>query len=66
MENCLSYFEYPEKYKTAFMRLMQGTIQFEVNGHLSGDYRLEKGTGQGDPKVEKPLELKIGSCVLKK
>ena len=35
---------------TAFMRLMEGTLQFEVNGHISGDYKLEKGTGQGDPK----------------
>ena len=50
MENCLKFYGYPERYVTAFMRLMEGTLQFEVNGHISGDYKLEKGTGQGDPK----------------
>ena len=51
MENCLQFYEYPERYREAFMRLVRnGTIQFEVNGHISGDYELEKGTGQGDPK----------------
>ena len=36
---------------TTFLWLMEGTLQFEVSGHIiSGDYKLEKRTGQGDPK----------------
>ena len=27
-----------------------GTIQFEINGNLSEDFQLNRGTGQGDPK----------------
>ena len=27
-----------------------GTLQFEINGHLSNDFELNRGTGQGDPK----------------
>ena len=51
VENCLEFYGYPERYRKAFMRLVRnGTLQFEINGHLSGDYDLEKGTGQGDPK----------------
>ena len=49
-ENCLEFYGYPERYRKAFMRLVRnGTLQFEINGHLSGDFDLEKGTGQGDP-----------------
>ena len=50
MENCLKFYGCPEQYVTAFLWLMEGTLQFEVSGHISGDYKLEKGTGQGDPK----------------
>ena len=27
-----------------------GTVQYEVNGTLSDDHRIEAGVGQGDPK----------------
>ena len=33
------------------MRLARnGTLQFKINGHLSEDFHLNRGTGQGDPK----------------
>ena len=51
IERCLDFFEFPEKYKKAFMTLARnGTLQFEINGQLSDDVVLDRGTGQGDPK----------------
>ena len=51
IERCLDFFEFPEKYKKAFMTLARnGTLQFEINGQLSDDVVLNRGTGQGDPK----------------
>ena len=51
IERSLDFFQFPEEYKNAFMVLARhGTIQFEVNGNMSGDYELNRGTGQGDPK----------------
>ena len=51
IERSLDFFEFPAKYKNAFMRLARnGTLQFEINGHLSEDFHLNRGTGQGDPK----------------
>ena len=51
MEKCLEFYEFPEKFIKATMKLVRnGTMQFEVNGHLSDECELQKGTGQGDPK----------------
>ena len=50
MENWLKFYGCPEWYVTTFLWLMEGTLQFEVSGHISGDYKLEKRTGQGDQK----------------
>ena len=50
IENCLEIYGFPDEFKTAFMRLTKGTVQFEVNGELSEDVEVLKGTGQGDPK----------------
>ena len=51
VENCLRFYQFPEKFTTAFMRLVRGgTVQFEINGMLSEDKNLDKGVGQGDPK----------------
>ena len=51
IENCLNFYDFPEKFVTAFMRLVRnGTMQFEVNSMLSDDHVLGSGVGQGDPK----------------
>ena len=51
LENCLQFYQFPQQFIQAFMRLARnGTVQFEVNSQLSGDYKVQKGTGQGDPK----------------
>ena len=51
VENYLRFYGYPERFRTAFMRLTRrATVQFEVNGMLSDDKKLLKGMGQGDPK----------------
>ena len=51
MEKCLEFYEFPEKFIKATMKLVRnGTMKFEVNGHLSDECELQKGTGQGDPK----------------
>ena len=51
MGKCLEYYGFPEEYSRAFMRLVHnGTMEFEVNGILSQKFKLERGTGQGDPK----------------
>ena len=51
LENCLQFYQFPQQFTQAFMRLAKnGTVQFEVNSQLSGDYKVQKGTGQGDPK----------------
>ena len=51
IERCLEFFNFPPKYRRAFMKMARnGTLQFEVNGHLSDDFDLNRGTGQGDPK----------------
>ena len=51
IERSLDFFQFPEEYKNAFMALAKhGTLQFEINGNLSEDVALNRGTGQGDPK----------------
>ena len=51
VENCLKFYEFPDSFTTAFMRLTRGgTMQFEVNNMLSEDKKVDKGMGQGDPK----------------
>ena len=51
MEMCLRFYGFPDEYVKAFMLLScNGTCQFEVNGFLSEKHKLERGTGQGDPK----------------
>ena len=51
MEKCLRFYGFPDEYVKAFMLLSRnGTCQFEVNGFLSEKHKLERGTGQGDPK----------------
>ena len=51
VENCLNFYEFPEPFTTAFLRLTRGgTMQFEVNNMLSDDKTLDKGMSQGDPK----------------
>ena len=51
IERCLEFFNFPPNYRKAFMKMARnGTLQFEVNGHLSNDFDLNRGTGQGDPK----------------
>ena len=50
IKNCLETYCFPEKFKDAFMRLTKGAVLFEVNGELSEDHDVQKGTGQGDPK----------------
>ena len=51
IDNCLRFYEFPTKFRTAFMRMVRGgTVQFEINGMLSEDKNLRKGMGQGDPK----------------
>ena len=47
IERSMDFLEFPAKYKNAFMRLARnGTLQFEINGHLSEDFHLNRGTGQ--------------------
>ena len=51
IQRSLEFFQFPEDYIKAFMVLAKdGTLQFEINGNLSGDFQLNRGTGQGDPK----------------
>ena len=50
IKNCLEFYQFPAAFTQAFMRLAKGTVQFEINGQLSEDYQINKGTGQGDPK----------------
>ena len=51
MENCLKFYNFPEDFSKRVMKMVRhGTMQFEVNGKLSEEYKLERGTGQGDPK----------------
>ena len=60
IERSLDFFQFPEDYKKAFMVLARhGTIQFEINGNMSGDYELNRGTGQGDPKSSGGFNLCI-------
>ena len=60
IERSLDFFQFPEEYKNAFMVLARhGTIQFEVNGNMSGDHELNRGTGQGDPKSSGGFNLCI-------
>ena len=60
MENALEFFEFPQKFTAAFMRLVRnGTVQFDVNGMLSDDHPLDKGTGQGDPKSGSGYNLSV-------
>ena len=60
LENCLQFYQFPQQFTQAFMRLAKnGTVQFEVNSQLSGDYLVQKGTGQGGQghPVLAPLSL---------
>ena len=50
VERCLRFYEFPENFTSACLKLTRGSMQFEVNGHMSRSYTLDKGTGQGDPK----------------
>ena len=51
IRNCLELFQFPQKFTRAFMRLAEnGTAQFEINGQISEDHRVDNGTGQGDPR----------------
>ena len=60
IERCMEFFEFPEEYKKAFMRMVRhGTLNFEINGHLSQDYSLDRGTGQGDPKSSFCFNLSV-------
>ena len=51
IDACLEAYKFPEKFRTAFMRLVRhGTMTFQVNSSSSQDHELLAGTGQGDPK----------------
>ena len=51
IEACLEVYQFPEAFKSAFMRLSRnGTVAFEVNSSISQDHDIEAGVGQGDPK----------------
>ena len=60
MEKCLEFYKFPPKFVTAIMRLVRnGTMKFEVNGFLSREYELKRGTGQGDPKSSYLYNLSV-------
>ena len=51
IEACLSVFQFPDEFRTAFMRMVRsGTMQFQVNSSTSEDIQLLNGTAQGDNK----------------
>ena len=50
VEKSLQFYGFPENYAKACVKLTRGTMQYEVNGHMSRSFPLDKGTGQGDPK----------------
>ena len=48
--NCLDFFEFPPAFRRAVERLMRTAVAvYEVNGKLSDEVLVERGTGQGDP-----------------
>ena len=60
IENSLKFYDFPQEFVTAFMRLVRsGTVQFEVNGLLSDEHNLDKGTGQGDPKSSGSYNISV-------
>ena len=51
MENCLRFYGFPDGFTERCMKMVRnGVMEFEVNGQLSEEFKLERGTGQGDPK----------------
>ena len=48
--NCLEFFQFPPKFRRAVERLTrEAAAKYEVNGKLSSQIMIERGTGQGDP-----------------
>ena len=51
IEESLEFYGFPEEFKRKCMKMVKnGVMEFEVNGQVSEEYKLERGTGQGDPK----------------
>ena len=60
IKNCLQFYEFPEKYIVAFIRMMQnGTATLEINGEMSPDVGVKTGTGQGDPKSSDAFKIGV-------
>ena len=46
VERCLRFYEFPENFTSACLKLTRGSMQFEVNGHMSRSYTLDRyGSG---------------------
>ena len=51
IEESLKFYGFPEEFMKRCMKMVRnGVMEFEVNGQVSEEYKLERGTGQGDPK----------------
>ena len=58
--NCLEFFEFPPAFRRAVERLTRTAVaKYEVNGKLSDEVQVERGTGQGDPVSSFAFNLSV-------
>ena len=51
IEESMTFYGFPDEFTERCMKMVKnGVMEFEVNGEVSEEYKLERGTGQGDPK----------------